>query len=585
MLKSLILQPGHETGTAWLRLFALASVSCFLLICDDFLQQLFTSNNRAELEVGWVVGLWAFCLILWLCNLRSLVVSVLLLFAIMQLMQLSNISFFGEPLSAIDIQSLMLDSKEVAHVAKYSFGQHWGALFSVLLPYSILITLHWYIPKRVKLPESRWALILIAVALLAKPYRATYRNLDSFTPGPTRSGLHNSLNSFSAWAVRLAFNGTSILPKASLAPYRISPVSSSAQHVWLVVADSLRRERMGIFGYERQTTPKLQRYLADHPTALVRPGIAAGVATDVSLPYLINPIREPGQDHLLRDNRINLFRFAHEASMRTHWISSQESRLLAHLGSRFIDVSITREDYPLSFIRKQDHALLDILDAQIFGQRNFVVLNLRTAHLPYAKNYAHQDGTPPWPHSGPQGQSNAYDNSIHYLDGLLDEIIARFDRLEGERYLVITGDHGQRLGEDGKWGHNDLVPEVSDVPVIVIGRDTPPKVMSELAVEKWISHYEIGTWLAARLGTHIDNPNLLKNEHFVQGKLLFSDNLIQVVCETGSELRYSNPVQLSHWLKITSKGGESGCGQMPQHTGFVPSAVTEEVLNSVYRNR
>ena len=57
-----------------------------------------------------------------------------------------------------------------------------------------------------------------------------------------------------------------------------------------------------------------------------------------------------------------------------------------------------------------------------------------------------------------------------HLHDLLAEILADFDRLEGERYLIITGDHGQRLGEGGHWGHNDLVPEVSDVPVIVVAR-------------------------------------------------------------------------------------------------------------------
>ncbi|MDH0646588.1 phosphoethanolamine transferase [Pseudomonas sp. GD03858] len=557
MLMSLTLRAQPERGAAWLRLCALASLSCALLLADDFIQQLFTGNNRAELEAGWVAGLWAFCAALWLCNLRVVVVAILLLFAGMQLLQLANISFFGEPLSAVDIRSLLREPGEVGLTAWHSLGAHWPAALSVGLPYALLLALHGWLPGRVSLPASRWALLLIAVVLLAKPYRATYRNLDSFTPGPTRSGLHNSLNAFSAWAVRLAFAPEVSLPAAPFAPYRIEPIPSSARHVWLVVADSLRSERMGLYGYARQTTPRLQRYLDSHPSALVRPGVSAGVATDVSLPYLLNPIREPGQDHLLREGDINLFRFAREAGMRTHWISSQESRLLAHLGSRHLDVAITREDHPLRFLKRQDHALLEILDQQRFGPRNFVVLNLRTAHLPYARNYMHQQGERPWPDQGVQGQANAYDNSIHYLDGLLEDVIARFDRLEGERYLVITGDHGQRLGEDGKWGHNDLVPEVSDVPMIVLSREAPREALGALAPERWISHYEIGKWLAARLGMRIDNPNLRKDEHFVHGKLLFSDNYIQPVCETAQGLVHLTPVQLSEWLARSSQGA---CG-------------------------
>lgn len=550
MLVHLSLRQTPIAGAPWIRLLALASLSCVLLLADDFIQQAFTANNRAELEAGYVATLWVFSLALWLCNLRPVVLTILLLFAVMQLTQLANVSFFGEPLSAIDIRALLLDPGEVGMTARDSLAEHWSALLSVALPYGVLIGLHGYLPGRVALPSSRWALVLIALVLLAKPYRATYRNLDSFVPGPTRSGLHNSLNAFSAWAVRLAFKPQVDLPAAPFAPYRLSPVPSGAKHVWLVVADSLRSERLGVYGYERNTTPQLQAYLDGHPSALVRPGIAAGVATDVSLPYLLNPIREPGQDHLLRKGELNLFRFAREAGMRTHWISSQESKLLAHLGSRFLDVSITREDHPVRFLRRQDDALLDILDQQAWSARNFVVLNLRTAHLPYAQNYRHASVDVPWPDSGPQAQANAYDNSIHYLDGLLARVIERFEQLEGERYLVITGDHGQRLGENGHWGHNDLVPQVTDVPMIVISRDAPQALVQGLAAKRWISHYEIGHWLAARLGTRIDNPNLRRNEHFVHGKLLFSDNYIQRVCETPQGLVHEPPVLLSELLKV-----------------------------------
>ncbi len=75
------------------------------------------------------------------------------------------------------------------------------------------------------------------------------------------------------------------------------------------------------------------------------------------------------------------------------------------------------------------------------------------------RNYRHERTPAPWPDSGAEGQANAYDNSLHYLDGLLAEIPRRL-RPPGRRALSDNhGDHGQRLGEGGHWGHNDLVPE------------------------------------------------------------------------------------------------------------------------------
>ncbi|MND96504.1 Phosphoethanolamine transferase EptC [compost metagenome] len=534
----------------WLRLLGLASLSCLLLLADDFIQKLFTPVNQAQLELRYVAILWFFALGLWWSRSPRLVAAILLALACLQVLQLANLSYFGAPMSAIDLQSFFHDFDEVHSAAILGFAQHWHVLVAVGLPYAGLLWLHLWLPSRIALPSSRWGLLLIAVVLAAKPYRATYRNLDAFTPSPVRSSLHNTLNTTAAWSVRLALQPPVKLPPAPFAPYVLHAQPTQARHVWLVVADSWRGSRLHLLGYERNTTPRLRSYLESNPDSLVRPGIAAGVATSISLTYLLNPIREPGQVSLVHDQQLNLFRFAQDGGLRTHWLSSQESRLLSHLGSRYLDVSITRETHPLRFVLQQDRALLDVIDEQRWAPGNFVVINLRTAHLPYAANYRLERQALPWPDQNgePQAQSNSYDNALLHLDDLLGEILARFDRLEGERYLVITGDHGQKLGEKGEWGHNDLVPEVSDVPVIIISRDAPAHALKPLAARRWLSHYQVSQWLAERLGTRIENPNQRDGEHYVRDKLLFGDNFIQRVCETPAGLHHEKPLQLSQWL-------------------------------------
>jgi glucan phosphoethanolaminetransferase (alkaline phosphatase superfamily) len=306
-------------------------------------------------------------------------------------------------------------------------------------------------------------------------------------------------------------------------------------------------------GYARNNTPNLSR-LANQGELIARPGIAAGVSTAVSLPNLLNVIREPGQTDLLRSQPHNLFALARQSGFKTHWISSQESKLLSHLGSNHLDVSITREDHPLLFLKRHDHALVDLLAKQEWGARNFVTLNLRTAHLPYEENYdQHTEALNTWPTDSDlpreQRKANAYDNAVSYLDDVLAEIITQFDQLEGERYLIITGDHGQLLGENGRWGHNDLVPQVAEVPILVIAREADEKSLEGLTTQHWVSHYEAAVWIAERLGWEIQNPNKLAGEHFIQGKQLFGDNMIKRVLETPDGLNYEEPVLVSRWLK------------------------------------
>lgn len=557
-----VLAPSRPAGSSarqgrMLRLLLLSTLSSLLLMADDFIQQLFTPANQAELELRFVFVVWLFSLALWLCGMPRLVAALLVLLCSMQLVQLSHVSFFGEPLNAPDIAALFDDLAEVRETGWHSFADHWHVLPSVLLPYGLLLALHWRVPARLDLPRSRWALLIIVLVLGAKPYRATYRDLEAFTPGPTRSGLHNSFNAFAYYGVRLAFRPVENLPPAPFAAYRVSDAPSQARHVWLVVADSLRTDRLSVFGYERETTPGLARLQRDG-ALLARPGIASGVATAVSLPNLLNLIREPGQPHLLRQQPHNLFGLARDAGFRTHWLSAQESKLLGHLGSRYLDVSITREDHPLRFLGRHDHALAELLDEQRWAERNFVVINLRTAHLPYEQNYdQHDEPVAAWPTEGPlpreTRQANAYDNALRYLDDVLAELIERFDRLEGERYLLITGDHGQMLGEQGRWGHNDFTPQVAEVPVLVLAREAPEGSMATLEAQRWVSHYEAGLWLAERLGRRVENPNQQQDEHFVQGKLLFGDNQIQRVIETPQGLQYDPPRLLSRWLKGLSE--------------------------------
>ena len=168
------------------RLLLLSTLSAALLMADDFIQQLFTSANQAELEARFVVVVWLFALGLWLCGMPRLVASLLVLLAGMQLIQLSHVSFFGEPLAAPDIVSLFADFAEVRETGWASFADHWHVLPTVLLPYGLLLALHLWLPRHVRLPQSRWALLIIVLVLAAKPWRATYRDYSSFLPGPTR---------------------------------------------------------------------------------------------------------------------------------------------------------------------------------------------------------------------------------------------------------------------------------------------------------------------------------------------------------------------------------------------------------------
>ncbi len=533
-------------------LLILATTS--LLMLDDWVQQWFTPANQADFELNYALALVAFNLGLWLCGSRVFVAFVLAGLAGMELIQLGHISYAGRPLDPIVLGSLFSDFEDVRQVALSDFGDHWHVLPAVLLPYAAAMTLFAvYMKSDVKRWQRMLGLALVAVALLSKPYRATYRDINSFMPGPTRSALHNSLNTFAFFLV----NGTGaaaaeLQALPTLPAPTITPFASGAQHVWLVVSDSLRAGHMGVLGYPRETTPRLRARMEQG--LIARQGVAAAVSTAASMPLILNTVREPGQLAQIRGLSTNLFRLAKASGYKTYWISSQESKLLNDVGSRYIDVSITREDEPARFMREGDDAVLQLLKEQKWPEKTFVVVLLRTAHAPYEANYEHDRASfAKWPddRSLPREErmGNAYDNSVLYLDSLLDGMIDEFDTLKGERHLVVTGDHGQLLGRKGMWGHNVLEPDVADVPVLAWNREAPESSYKDLLDARWISHFEMSRWVAQALGHRIDSPAYVEGVHYLQGKNLYGANTFREVHE-GTVLEYSEVLSVGHQLPV-----------------------------------
>jgi len=76
-----------------------ATLATALLLLDDVIHQQFVAANQAELELRYVAVLLLFALGLTLLGRRWLVWPLLALLAAMQLVQLGNISFAGEPLA------------------------------------------------------------------------------------------------------------------------------------------------------------------------------------------------------------------------------------------------------------------------------------------------------------------------------------------------------------------------------------------------------------------------------------------------------------------------------------------------------
>ena len=537
-----------------LRLLALACLSTLVMLSDDFLQQCYTSNNRAELELSYVAALWAFNLALWITGRRWFVMPIIALFAGMQLLQLSHISFIGQPLSPVDISRLNSEWGEVSAVIPSAAHDHWPVFLAWGLPWSAVAMLFWRCLPTSRIRGAGLAMLMVIVALASKPDRALKRNMTFFMPGPTRSALHNSLNAFSFYVMRMSF-GRDRVERPVFVPYRVERMAQAnmPDHLWVIMGESVRGDRLGVYGYPRNNTPFLTGLLKQGRLAAI-PGQAATVATGSTLPLFMNGIDEPGNIPELERKQTNLFKLARASGYRTFWLSAQESKLMSHIGEQWLDWHSTREDAPLSYARLGDEALLEQIDRMPAARRDFGVIHTRSVHIPYQHAYQHDASfRRPWS-DGPElpvnvRQANQYDNALVYLDRLISRIMARAARLPGTTMVIITSDHGQMLGEQGRWGHNVLVPAVASVPMLLFASNGQP-AWPQLDV---MTHNDLHAWLAARMGWQIHNPNRVPGVSWFHGNNPFGDNLYVEISRANGHVKWAPARQISQSTSLKAR--------------------------------
>ena len=197
------------------------------------------------------------------------------LLAGMQLIQHSHVSFFGEPLAAPDIVSLFADFAEVRETGWASLPTTGTCCPRCCCPTACCWPCTW-LPRHVRLPQSRWAPLIIVLVLAAKPWRATTATTARSSPGrPQRPATTASTPSPSMRRApglppgRDAAQGRRSCPTGS-------PLVASGAKARLGGGGGFAAHRPpGLPGHERDTARPSSR-LQVEGELLARPGIAQG---------------------------------------------------------------------------------------------------------------------------------------------------------------------------------------------------------------------------------------------------------------------------------------------------------------------
>jgi glucan phosphoethanolaminetransferase (alkaline phosphatase superfamily) len=232
----------------------------------------------------------------------------------------------------------------------------------------------------------------------------------------------------------------------------------------VVLGESTNRDHLGIYGYFRDTTPKL---VAQRKDLLVfRDVISPHSHTDPALLAALGSDGTPLDQQSASAGALDVLSLARGAGFVTSWLSNQNEygvwdngvSLLAKSADhwRFFSPALGE-----SFERSvRDEAMLPDLRAALAGPapRKLIFVHLFTDHWPYCANYPpfFQRFTEPLAESffgreKPFGDDlNCYDNGILYLDWLLDRVLATAGGSSQPTAVLYLSDHGEapELGTD-----------------------------------------------------------------------------------------------------------------------------------------
>jgi arylsulfatase A-like enzyme len=262
-------------------------------------------------------------------------------------------------------------------------------------------------------------------------------------------------------------------------------------NVILVSLDTLRADRLGSYGHDRETSPTIDALAAE--SIVFSNALAQYTVTKTSHRSLFTSRR----------------RYADEDATWAEILRERGYRTAAFTGGGFMNRRFGHaRGFDLYFDAVRYNGLedltprvLDWLERQ-WDAPFFLFLHTYDVHCPY---------DPPEPYFStftddyrPEFGMNAkcgfnffnrkalsprdvafvsavYDGGVRWVDDMLKETFEAFDRLglSDNSIIVVTSDHGESLGEQGFFGHGGLTEEQIRVPLIMKIPGEPPRWVTE----------------------------------------------------------------------------------------------------------
>jgi glucan phosphoethanolaminetransferase (alkaline phosphatase superfamily) len=248
-----------------------------------------------------------------------------------------------------------------------------------------------------------------------------------------------------------------------------------------IIGESLTLSHMGIYGYNKDTTPKLQDLEDNKRIIAFDNALSIGTHTRLSVPYMLVGIE--GIDPLGKFYQTpGIFNYAKARGYNTAFISAQDTSW-GHIREIFVDDDV---DFFWDGLQMNKNAsvhkgaddmrvLKEIAIPYINKQAKplMLVLQMDGSHYPYGMHSTkkHKKFLPELE----ENSMNAYDNTVVKTDDYIATLIKHVQDKNPNTWVFYSSDHGQGLGGKSGMFNQSFTRNTIHNPLII----SPPKEQYE----------------------------------------------------------------------------------------------------------
>jgi heptose-I-phosphate ethanolaminephosphotransferase len=368
-----------------------------------------------------------------------------------------------------------------------------GFEYVLLIPYIVILVFAIRYPKKVntiKIKYAHYALILIGVISVVFIAENAFKNrlVRKGTPVLFQASIsfYNEVNAYKE------LKNTASLKKLQL---KVTPLATDKPQTFvLILGESTNRNHMSLYGFSKQTTPKLQK----RDDIIVYDNVVS--AYSHTLDAVLSSMSQSNLDNKLAfSESINLIDVFGSAGFKTYWISNQSPvgiwenliTLLAQQSdaTKFVNVSSNssfESTYKTSYDSKLFQPLEQALNEE--GQNKFIVLHLMGCHSAYSKRYPAEFEKFKDNSSKQHQVRSSYANAVLYNDYIVDSLLSiiRIHSVHKESIsaAVYMSDHGENVYDEYDYAGHDYAENMSkhnvEIPFLIW---LSPDYMQTLKVE------------------------------------------------------------------------------------------------------